>query len=353
MTLDRYILRQLALSTLFSVAALTAVVLPAIAVNAVHKLGGVGLGAVAAYIPLVAVGLLPYLASLGFLLAVVSVYGRLASDNEWLALTMAGVHPWRTLVPGLILAAVLGSGTYVLLAEISPRWKQEQSAFRNEALLQAFRTLAPGRTEIDLGRFYVGSVRRDGPAFVDAQIRIPGEGGEDLVLVADRAELVFEDDRLVLDLERMSSVKGAHLYFSDHIQFGVPLEELIRRSPSNPLRPSHRTSAAMREDLAAGTALDRWVLPYEFEIHQRRAIGATYLVFLLLGVPTGLWLRSGTQLVGLGAAALYAFAYYVLSLRLGSELSNTGLVSPSVAAWTTNGIGLAVAVLLLLRVRRG
>ena len=75
----------------------------------------------------------------------------------------------------------------------------------------------------------------------------------------------------------------------------------------------------------------------------------TYFVFLILGAPTGLWLRSGTQLSALTGAIGYAFLYYLLSMRLGKELANVGLLGPGLAAWTTNAIYLAIGLFLMRR----
>ncbi|MEO0652897.1 MAG: LptF/LptG family permease, partial [Planctomycetota bacterium] len=80
--------------------------------------------------------------------------------------------------------------------------------------------------------------------------------------------------------------------------------------------------------------------------------GATYLVFLLIGIPTGLWLRSGNQLAGLGLAAVYAFTYYIVSLRLGRELALSETLPPELAAWTTNLIGALAGTFLYWKVVR-
>ncbi len=292
LTLFLYLFRQIALSTLFAVGALAFVVFPAIAVSSVHRLGGVGIEAVLRYIPLVGIELLPYLASLGFLLGLVSTFGRLSADKEWTAMLMAGIHPARLFLPGFLLAAGLGFVTHRLLAEVSPRWKLEQGNFRVGALLEGFKTLAPGRTELDFGRFYLGAVARDGLAFVDVQIRVPrAEGEEDLALVARRAELGFSEGQLLVALEDARSVRAGHY-----------------------LRNESATS--------------------------------------VVGIPTGLWLRSGNQLAGLGLAAAYALIYDILSLKLGKDLALSGVLDPGLAAWSTNLLGLLAGGFLYWKVVR-
>ena len=88
---------------------------------------------------------------------------------------------------------------------------------------------------------------------------------------------------------------------------------------------------------------------FVFEIQRRRALSVTYLLFLLLGIPTGILLRSSTQLGAFTGAVVYSFMYYVLALRLGKELALNGALPPVAAAWSTNGIFLVIGVLLFYR----
>jgi lipopolysaccharide export system permease protein len=71
-------------------------------------------------------------------------------------------------------------------------------------------------------------------------------------------------------------------------------------------------------------------------------------MFLLLGIPTGLLLRKGTQLAALSVAVGYALLYYVLSLRLTEDLAGMDLIPPELGAWSVNIVG-ALAGLWLLR----
>lgn len=349
MTLFWYMLRQLFVATLFAVVALGFVVFPAVAVSAVHKLGGVSLGAVLRYVPMVGVELLPYLLSLGFLLAVVSTFGRLAGDKEWIAIQMAGVHPARLLVPGMLLAVVLGGATTFVASVLSPAWKLEQGNFRNNTLIEAFRQLAPGRTELDFGPFYIGSRARDGSSFVDVQIRVAPEGKDPLVLVAKRATLQFVEDELFIELDEPYYVGDDHRMRVMEVQHVLKLSEIFERRDADTSRAKYRTSGTLIEDLAAGGLDVEKQRRYRFELHRRLALGATFLMFLLVGVPTGLWLRSGGQLSGLGAASLYAFGYYVLSLQLGKGLAYSGQLPAELAAWLAVGIGTFLGAVLTWR----
>ncbi len=383
MILFRYLLSQLATSALLATLALFFVVFPATAVTAVQKLGGVSLGAVLRYIPLVGGELLPYLLSLGFLLGVVTTFGRLVADREWIAILMAGIHPARVLLPGLLVAGALGGATFYLVSEVSPSWKAEQGRFRVDTLIQSFRSLAPGRSEIDFGKFYLAGVQRLGNTFYKAQIVVPHPDGGAQHLVASSARVMLNDTHLGLALTGMATVKDEGNLAIEAPAFWVALDQLVERRPKFLGAGSYRRSSEIRAALAKDAALradpnmaatveafdargvvagreETLISPdgllarklhygYRFELHSRLARCANYLVFLMLGVATGLRLGGIKPLVSFGAASSYAFVYYVLSMRLGKQLAASGKLEPLVAAWSADGLGLAIGLIWLIK----
>src|SRR6185295_19378149 len=94
--------------------------LPGAAVSAVNKLADEDGGVLLSFLPFLLANLLPYLLPLGFLLALVVTYGRLAADNEWTAMRMAGVHPIHLVLPALPLCLVLGGLSLWFCAEGQP-----------------------------------------------------------------------------------------------------------------------------------------------------------------------------------------------------------------------------------------
>ena len=72
-------------------------------------------------------------------------------------------------------------------------------------------------------------------------------------------------------------------------------------------------------------------------------------MFLLLGIPTGVVLRSSTQLGAFTGASGYTFLYYVLAMRRGKVLAETGAIPPLLAAWATNGLFLAAGLVFFVR----
>ena len=131
--------------------------------------------------------------------------------------------------------------------------------------------------------------------------------------------------------------------------WSCPLRELFPVKEKDRFKAKYLTSDVLRDELRAGRLDEEDSREFTYEIHRRRALSWVYLVFLLLGVPTGIVLRSSTQLGAFTGAVGYGFLYYVLAMQFGKALAAAGEVSPIAAAWTTNAVFLAVGAVFSFR----
>ncbi|MEY2746740.1 MAG: Lipopolysaccharide export system permease LptF/LptG, partial [Planctomycetota bacterium] len=92
-----------------------------------------------------------------------------------------------------------------------------------------------------------------------------------------------------------------------------------------------RLEAEMSAAARAGDAALRRKLSFEY--HWRRALSATCVVFLLLGLPTGLSSRRGNQLLPQAMAIGLALLYYVLFMQATRQLVSRTWVAEREAAW--------------------
>lgn len=358
MTLFLYVLRLLCAAVVISAGGLFFIAIPGIVVSAVHTLGGVNMGALLGFLPIVLVDLVPYLLPIGFLLALVSTYGRLASDNEWTAINMAGVHPVRMVWPALLVALVLGGFSHWLSTEVSPGLSFAKREYARNILVGSFRNVNPGRTEVQFNDFYLSAQARDpnSNTFRDVTIHLPakargtaaktGESQAGRTILADVATFSFPSDCMRIDLERPRSADEGHDVHVGHLAFEVDVDDLLQIKPKNRREWKYQNSRELSRMLAAGELAEKDVRGATYEWHRRNTLTATYFMFILLGVPTGLLLRRGTQLGALAAAVGYALLYYLLSIRLGKTLTGWGMIPPAVGAWATTAIGSTAGLFL-------
>jgi len=332
--LHLYLLRLLLVAFAFTFGGMVVLSLPGVAVAAVHKLRGFPLLAVLEWVPLVLAGLVPYMLPLAFLFSVVAVYGRLAADNEWTSIRMSGRHPLQVVLTGLGVALVLQATTLVFVSDLLPWIRREQSSFLARAASQTIRELSPGRTELELGDFYLTARRRDGQAFLDAFLHLPAEEGKPAqTLRAERVRFRFEKDQILLELTDARTVVEDREIRSGNpvVRIDTALLRSERESDMRKLKFLSNEQIVAEADDPRTTEERRDTLIYEY--HFRHGLAASCLVYLLLGIPTGLLLRRGNQLLPLAAAVLWALLFYLLYQRLSRELALSHTLPPRESAW--------------------
>ena len=330
------------------------IALPGIAAAAIHKLENANMVLVFGYLPLVVQNLTPYVLPIGFLLAVVSTYGRLAAENEWTAIMMAGVRPLKMFMPALMLAMGLGAGMYAMVSEVLPTLKKREKQYLIEAVRTSILNLSPGRSSIQFGGFNLHGIR-DGPYFREAILRKPGDEEDPPLGVFARSVLLkLEGDILRVEMEHAKTIgpdAGAQITTA-RLEWRFDLTDFIPEDRRSFSTPRYRTSRSLVRAMAEGEVPEGQWHRFEYEVHARAAMSASMLLFFLLGAPTGLILRRGTRLGALAVSVGYALAYYLLSMRLGKQLALSETLPPALAAWLTTAIGTVIGVILMRKAIR-
>lgn len=353
MRIQLYVLRQLLLSVVFAGAGLSVIVLPTIAIQAVNKLGAISVGTVARYLPLVVAELVPYLLPMAFLLGVVATYGRLAAERELIAIQMAGIHPGRLALPGLLVALPLALATDHLLTTLSPELKYQARNLVREADLSRFQAAMTGRNVLAFGKNVLKSEGNRGNVRTNVELEMEQDDGEVVKLIASEARVDFEgegeDARLVVRMKDAVLLTEDASFSNAAPVRSWPISELFPKQLKGRTEGKYLTSAEMEAELERDELDEEKRGEFLYELQRRHAFSATYLLFLLLGIPTGIVLRSSTQLGAFTGAIGYTFLYYVLAMRLGKVLAETGAIPPLLAAWATNGLFLAAGLVFFVR----
>ncbi len=353
MTLQLYLFRQVAVALGVALGCLGLALFPPSVLSALSRLGGVGMGVILGYLPYVVIELAPYLLPMSFLLAIIAMFSRMAANGEWVAIQMSRIHPLRTALPGFLIAVVLSAASFFCLHDYFPTLRLKQEDYKRSAALKVIEDLLPGRTTIQVGAFSVAGRDRVGNRFEDVVVRLPPLGDEPgRRIVASAAELSVVDDAIQIAFLDAHTTTDTTRARSKGVFINVPLDLLLTVDRANPLRPRHMRSSAIRAGLEQGTLPEEDRLVFQYEIERRNALTACYLVFLALGIPTGLRLKTESMLGALGATALYACVYYVFSLRIGKSVVLAESLPVWIGAWAANAIGLLVALFFIFRWRR-
>jgi lipopolysaccharide export system permease protein len=190
-TLTRYILWEVSLVFLLTLSSMTIFVfLALVGKEAVEN--GLGVSPILRMLPYMLPQAMQFAVPGALLMAATSVYGRVSSSNEIVAIKSLGISPMVMVWPTLILATLISFGA-VVLNDVAVSWGRGGV---DRVILESLEEIAYGRLRTakhfstDNNRLRVNVKRVEGHRLVDPIIQVSGgEGRESSLIRADYAEI--------------------------------------------------------------------------------------------------------------------------------------------------------------------
>lgn len=302
-------------------------------------------------LPNAAVMALPVATLMGCSLAV----NRLASDHEVVAMRSGGVGLPRMLV-SLWLLGLIASGATLALSEGAVPWSREQATVlvREMVLRQQSLAFEPNRFT-DTGQnihIYVGDRSAQDQELLDVIV---------FQTQRDDAPLVFRAPRAVFRGERLFPIGPTFYYFDGEglttlrsAGVEVDLRQVARGATAGMPGPIGMAGMTMRqldeERLLHEERQEGSGRSYAMEIQARLAMAASCFVFALLAGPVTLRFARGQSLVGVMAAMIITFGYFLVMIWTRT-LGDGGALPVPVAAWAQNAVLIAAAAWGIYRLR--
>jgi lipopolysaccharide export system permease protein len=398
--LHRMILWELLKIFFISLTAITGIVLMGGLVAEASQ-NGLGPLQILEIIPLFIPSLLPYILPTSTLFATCVVYGRLAADNEILAIKAAGVNVMKVVWPGLFLGLVMSCATMGLYYRIIPYTHYlMRTLFLNDVKEVLYGMLKKDKSINHPHLDFAMSVRDvQGRKLIDAtfQHRAKGEHGErgkpglpihDIVIRAREAELDVDlpSQKLVVKM-RDGEIWDQHAGFGV-FQYHKEEVELPDIGPnSHAIKPRDMSWQQLRarrqeyldkieafrqeeaegrerlaqpdappdlakhvKDLAdAQPVLRGCVQQIDAEFQMRPALSLGCLCFVLIGCPVGIWFSRSDYLSAFITCFLpIVFVYYPLML-CGTNFAKENTFSPAADVWAADALVALVGAALYVR----
>ncbi|TWT99586.1 putative permease YjgP/YjgQ family protein [Botrimarina colliarenosi] len=389
--LTRYVLIELLQVFLLTLAGLTALIFVGlIGKEAVDK--GLGLGPLLRMTPYMLPQAMQFAVPATMLLATTSVYGRLSSTNEVIAVKALGISPWVLARPTLILAAITSFGA-VALNDLAVSWGRigVQRVFVESleeviySQLSLHRSYAEGGLQISVqrvvGRKLVHPIVTVQSATDDESWKLESASAE-IRSSPDKRKLIVRFEGIHLEGELNAAIAST-------IEREIDLERLFgestsARSPSNyalseisqeqrlvaqrlaDLRRSQSTERAMalmtgdfdRLSSDSWSRFERGVAGETYrgrrlsvEPFRRWANGFSCLCFVMVGVPMAIWRQKGEFLASFFLCFLPILLVYYPLLMVSLDHAKAGDVPPY-AVWLGNAVLALWGVWMMRRVVR-
>jgi lipopolysaccharide export system permease protein len=272
---------------------------------------------------------LVYIVPLSVLLASLFVFGRLAEDNELLAMKSSGISLGRITRPILYLAVILSVGVILINTRLIPYCHAQTRQLTISVFEKRVFSESSGADEIKLpdGKITYGKYANG--VFESVRLLKFGQKKEELAeeLSARQGKFSIDRDnaRLSLDLDnvyitRWEKSSGAgqrgknapHLVKSDRLIYHLDVSSLFASSRRNLASMTNPELDKMLIQYQGNPSKTRQIL---FNKYQRYADGLTPLIFALIGIPIGVLIRKGSKVAGVGISMLIVFlGYYPLTI---------------------------------------
>jgi lipopolysaccharide export system permease protein len=389
--LFRMILWELFKVFLLSLVGITGILLMAgIVAEATQQ--GLGPAQILAAIPLLIPSTLPYTIPATTLFATCVVYGRLAADNEILAIKSAGVNVLAVVKPGLVLGLAMSAATMGLYYRVIPYTHMllRTMVFRDAeellySLLRKEHTIKHATMPYSMFVQGVKGKKLLSPVFK----RRNAQGQIDVVAQAREAELLVDKTKpeQLLKIHMLNGVAlgqdGSRAYFYDRV-WDLPLpsptdnrrprdmtwqEILQRKAKLRAEREEAEVELAITDSqlrlggppdlpkhnagLAARVAfLRQQDLVLDVELLMRPALSLGCLFFIVVGCPVGIWFSRGDYLSSFITCFLpIVFFYYPLVL-CGTGMAKEGRYEPVSLVYGPDALMALAGVILFWRLLR-
>lgn len=325
---------------------------------------GVGLSLVLEILLLITPKLLSMTLPMATLLAVLTAFLRLSADSELTVLRASGLSLYQLSPPalafGLVVALITAAFSVWLAPETNWRFKTQlldlakaraDLAIEEQTFIRSF----PGLV------FYVSQLSPSSDLMHQVFINDSRSEDEDSIIVAQRGQLGVDRETGVLlfhledgVIDRVYSDRQStdSIFFETYELKVSPGPEFEQEDDRGIFRGRQELPTGQLIAAAEASSKDSDRIIYRLEWNRRLAMPVTSFIMALIGLPLGASFRvrgrNFALIMGLGV-----FIFYYVMFSLGWSLAESGIISPTLAVWSSNIVLAVFGVLMLRRINRG
>jgi len=371
--LHRYLLAELLQNASLTVVAILAIffMLALALVLGTSKSEGVPFLLIMRHTGFKAVSTLYLTLPLTILTASLFTYGRARSDGEFTATRVAGIHPWQTILPAILLGSLCTASLCWLQGDAMPaahfrgKVELEQDVLENlESLLKR----RDRRIEENGWSASWDSLRRDNDGHIVLGnlhlLTFGKDGGLENDIRAEWAKPRLDTVTNTLNLElrnlrrrqadgqefmsstlalplHLDSIGGKRKYKRES---DCSFEELLTRARRYELESRISPDAKVRRKRGEKAR------EYLAEFHLRVAFAFSAILFAFLGSAIGLWRGMGNRAVVFLVGFLIVVGFYYPLQMVGTWFAVDGILPPALGLWVGNVALLALSIWVFRKV---
>lgn len=303
------------------------------------------------------------------LLATLMGYSRLSADSEIVALRSCGVSIYRAIVPAVVMSLfvtgltfafnelVVPAANYRATITLEKAMNREKPPFRDRNIIYTqfdrVRKDNGHKVKVMTRLFYAEEF--DGNRMKGLTILDRSEGNLSQVVVSESATWNpgqntwdFFNGTIYLIGEGGSY---RNIVRFEHQQLQLPRTPLDLAARGRDYGEMSIAQAKERLAIISQGGDEDKIIELKVRIQQKYALPFVCVLFGLVGSTLGIRPRRASKATSFGISIVIIFGYYLLAF-ITNAFGQLGILSPFMAAWLPLGIGLAIAIGLLIRASR-
>ncbi len=321
---------------------------------------GVSIPLVCKLILLLIPNLLSYAIPLAILSATLLTIGRLAADNEIIAIRASGINLYKLCFPIIIVGLIASLACIPLNDRLKPN-----ALFASRKLVKQIGLKSPAAF-LEAGTFirtfqnyiiFIYGIHQD--KLTNIRIYQPQEGKPTRTIIANRGEFlpIPEKDIIKLKLIDGSSdepnLKDPSSFYKLNfktyyltLDLSGGTQNLQKKLKDMSIRELRQKIEELKKDKIED------VSPIITEINKKLSFSFASLCFVIIGLPLAIWTRRRERFVGIGLSIGVFVAYYILFLA-GEVLSIRKFIYPGLSMWLADIVLICVGLILIPRTIKG
>ena len=359
--LDKYIFREVCKAFLFGICAFSAVFIGSGTLFKIAKYitdYGASLSAVVKVFVFGLPNVIMWTFPMSMLLATLLTFGRLSSSSEITAMKSCGIGFFRIAMPAILLGFLVSIVAILFNEHVVP-WAN--TAYRNVVYYEIQgKSGAKSQDHIILKDIKDGQIQRllyarryDADSQSLQSITLQEFDGAGKVSHVENAEYAeFTGKEWVMHngmLYDISDGESEHtLRFNTQV---LPINASPRQIVREQKDPEELTMKELKAQIRIMKTQYVDTSKLETELYQRITVPMASLIFALVGVPLGLQPTRNSSSAGFAMSVIIIFFYYAL-MTMANAIGRSGALSPMLAVWIPNVVGLIAGLFLIRKASR-
>jgi lipopolysaccharide export system permease protein len=301
--------------------------------------------------------LLSYTIPMSILTSTLLVFGRLSGDNEIVAIRSSGINIYKLSFPLVIIGLLLSLLSIVLNNNVIPSMHFEsRKIIKNIGIKTPAAYLEPG-TFIKSFKGYIIFIHEiSGNKLKGVRIYQPQNEHSTRTIIAERGEFITLDNQNAVKLKLINGTSDEpnpknpinfyKLNFKTYY-LTLNIDESIASSGYTEKKPKEMNFQEIKNEIKKLGKYHVDTLSLITEFHRKISISFASLIFIIIGIPLGIFTRRGEKTIQFAIALGVIVTYYLL-MALSMALSLKGVWSPGVWIYLPNII-IGTAGIILLR----